>query len=185
MNNFKSVANNLEGVKANKIFINMSVLKIKVTKSGHVNPNTKVKGFIARVITNGTADYGDIVEEACHNITLHEGEAELALKVCMESVAKKLKQGYIVDLGPVGRLYPSCTSEWVEKSEDMQLKDVTPNLYYRPANDLSSAIKGAILQWAKASETADEKVVEDEEEGPTGNPISRGRSAGGQARLDY
>lgn len=135
----------------------MAKLKLKVAKSGRVNPQTKAKGFAARVITNGTAGYEDIVAEACHNTTLHKAEAKVALELCMESVAEMLKQGYIVDLGPVGKLYPSCTSGWVEKAEDLQLSSVTPSLYYRPADEVAAAIKGATLQWAKETE-------EDEEE---------------------
>ena len=102
----------------------MAKLKLKVAKSGRVNPQTEAKGFAARVITNGTAGYEDIVAEASHNTTLHKAEAKVALELCMESVAEMLKQGYIVDLGPVGKLYPSCTSGWVEKAEDLQLSSV-------------------------------------------------------------
>lgn len=72
-----------------------------------------------------------------------------------------LKQGYIVDLGPVGKLYPSCSSGWVEKAEVLQLASVTPSLYYRPADEVAAAIKGATLQWAKETD-------EDEEGGTTG-----------------
>ena len=57
----------------------MAKLKLKVAKSGRVNPQTKAKGFAARVITNGTAGYEDIVAEACHNTTLHKAEAKVAL----------------------------------------------------------------------------------------------------------
>lgn len=125
---------------------------MKIVKSGRMNPSTKAMGFAARVITNGTAGFDDIVAEACHNTTLHKAEAKVALELCMESVAEMLKQGYIVDLGPVGKLYPSCTSGWVEKAEDLQLSDVTPSLYYRPSDEVSAAVKGAKLQWAKSSE---------------------------------
>lgn len=151
----------------------MANLKLKITKSGRMNPKTNEKGFSARVITNGTSDYEDIVGYACRNTTLHKAEAKVAFELCMESVAEQLKQGYIVDLGPVGKLYPSCTSGWVEKVEDLQLSNVTPKLYYRPADDITSAIKGATLQWAKASEATEENVVEDEEEedGPSARPI--------------
>ena len=147
----------------------MSKLKLRISKSGRINPYTKTVGFSARVITNGTTDYEDIVAEACHNTTLHKAEAKVALELCMESVAEMLKQGNIVDLGPVGKLYPSCTSKWVENAEELTLADVTPKLYYRPADDITAAIKGATLQWAKASEATEEDVVE-EEEGPSGKP---------------
>ena len=151
----------------------MAKLKLKIATANHVNPSTKKMGYAARVITNGTADYEDIVKEAGHNTTLHKAEVKVSLELCMETVAEMLKQGYIVDLGPVGKLYPSCNSGWVENAEDLTLSDVTPGLYYRPSDDIQSAIKGATLQWAKASEATDENVVDDEEEeeGPSGKPI--------------
>ena len=132
----------------------MVKLKLKIAKSGRINPVTKTMGYSARVITNGTADYEDIVQEACHNTSLHKAEAKVALELCMESVAAMLKQGYIVDLGPVGKLYPSCTSGWVEKAEDLQLSSVTPSLYYRAADELTATVKGATLQWVKESATS-------------------------------
>ena len=113
------------------------------------------------MITNGTADYEDIVQEA--------------LELCMESVAAMLKQGYIVNLGPVGKLYPSCTSGWVENAEDLQLSNVTPSLYYRAADDLLAAVKGATLQWTKDSgSAADEETGGDGDSGPTAPPDSSG-----------
>ena len=152
----------------------MSKLKLKVAKSGRVNPQTKVKGFSARVITNGTAGYDDIVKEACHNTTLHKAEAKVALELCMDSVAEMLKQGYIVDLGPVGKLYPSCTSGWVEKAEDLKLASVTPSLYYRPADDIAAAIKGATLQWAKEADAESEDDADSGTSGGDSTPDDEG-----------
>ena len=107
--------------------------------------------------------------EACHNTTLHKAGAKVALDLCMEIVAEMLKQGYIVDLGPVGKLYPSCTSGWVEKVKNLQLTNVTPSLYYRPADEVAAAIMGATLQWAKERD-------EEEENSTTGGG---GTSTGG------
>lgn len=148
----------------------MVKLKLKISKSGRINPVTKKMGYSARVVTNGTADYEDIVQEACHNTSLHKAEAKVALELCMESVAAMLKQGYIVDLGPVGKLYPSCTSGWVENAEDLQLSSVTPSLYYRAADDLMAAVKGATLQWVKDSaSSADEEAGTDDGKGGGGS----------------
>ena len=153
----------------------MAQLKLKVAKSGLTNPQTKVMGYIARVITNGTADYEDIALDACRNTTIHKAEAKVAFELCIEIVAEKLKQGYIVDLGPVGKLYPSCTSTWVENADDLKLADITPSLYYRPATEIAAAVKGAVLQWSKATD-ADEADKETD-----GTP---GDSAGGAGGTD-
>lgn len=155
----------------------MSILKLNIIKAGLINPQNKEKGYIARVITNGTADYDDIVADACRNTTLHKAEAKVAFDLCMETVAEKLKQGFIVDLGPTGRLYPSCTSEWVANAEELSLNSVTPKINYRPSDDIASAIKGATLRWVKASEAAGGNTVDEEdspnlkEDGPGGLPV--------------
>ena len=100
----------------------MSKLKLKIAKSGRINPVTKTMGYSARVITNGTANYEDIVEEACHNTTLHKAEAKVALELCMESVAAMLKQGYIVDFGPVVVYHlPAAILNCKEKDDQVSL----------------------------------------------------------------
>ena len=136
----------------------MAILKLKVARSSRINPATKQKGFAARVLTNGTADFDDIVKEAGHNTTMHKAELRMAFELCIESVAEMLKQGCIVDLGPIGKLYPSCTSGWYEKAEDMSLDDVKPGLYFRPGDEEQAAVNAAKLVWAKASDEDDEEA---------------------------
>lgn len=157
----------------------MAKLKLKVAKSGAKNPQTKKMGYVARVITNGTADYDDIVEEACHNTTVHKAEAKVALELCMESVAAMLKQGYIVDLGPVGKLYPSCSSGWVENADELQLGDIKPTFYFHATDDLTAAIKGATLQWVKDSEAAADGDDGDDGDGDGGGGVMPPPAGGG------
>ena len=126
---------------------------------------TKQLGFVARVLTNGTADFDDIVKDAGRNTTMHKAELRMAFELCMDSVTEMLKQGYIVDLGPLGRIYPSCSSGWYEKEEDMKLSDVKPQLYYRAGEDVEGAIKSAKLVWAKGSEEEEEEEGEEGGEG--------------------
>ena len=147
----------------------MAQLKLKIKKSGSKNPVTKQLGFSARVLTNGTAEFDDIVKEAGHNTTMHKAELRMAFELCMDSVTEMLKQGYIVDLGPIGKIYPSCSSGWYEKEEDMKLADVKPQLYYRAGDDVEAAIKSAKLVWAKGSDDEEE-----EEEGGGGTPTPSG-----------
>lgn len=150
----------------------MPQLKLRIKKSGRKNPSTKQLGFSARVLTNGTADFDEIVKEAGHNTTMHKAELRMAFELCLDSVAEMLKQGYIVDLGPIGKLYPSCSSGWYEKDEDLTLSDVKPSLYYRPSEEVEGAIRGAKLVWAKASD-------DDEDEAPEGGNATGGDEGGG------
>ena len=145
----------------------MPQLKLKVKKSGSINPITKEKGFATRVLTNGTADFSDIVIEASHNTTMHKAELRMAFELCLDSVTEMLKQGFIVDLGPLGKIYPSCSSGWYEKEEDIKLSDVKPTLYFRPGTEVEASIRGAQLVWAKGSD--DETEEEGTTDGDTGD----------------
>ena len=144
----------------------MALLKLKVKKAGSKNPITKQLGFTARVLTNGTADFDDIVKDAGRNTTMHKAELRMAFELCMDSVTEMLKQGFIIDLGPLGKIYPSCTSKWYEKEEDMKLDDVKPGLYFRAGEEVEGAIKAAKLVWAKASDEEEESLTPDPS--PTG-----------------
>ena len=151
----------------------MTTLKLKVSKSKRINPLTKQMGFAARVLTNGTAYFDDIVKDAGRNTTMHKAELRMAFELCMDSVTEMLKQGYIVDLGPIGKIYPSCSSGWYEKEEDIKLADVKPQLYFRAGEEVEGAIKAAKVVWAKASDE------DDEEEGGTTPAPSGGDNNGG------
>ena len=149
----------------------MTTLKLKVSKSKRINPLTKQMGFAARVLTNGTAEFDDIVKDAGRNTTMHKAELRMAFELCMDSVTEMLKQGYIVDLGPIGKIYPSCSSGWYEKEEDIKLSDVKPQLYFRAGDEVEGAIKSAKLVWAKASD--------EEEEDENGGGTPSGGDTGG------
>ena len=154
----------------------MAQLKLKIKKSGSKNPVTKQLGFSARVLTNGTAEFDDIVKDAGRNTTMHKAELRMAFELCMDSVTEMLKQGYIVDLGPLGKIYPSCSSGWYEKEEDIKLADVKPQLYFRAGEEVEGAIKAAKLVWAKASDE------EEEDENGGGTP-SGGDNNGGTGSI--
>lgn len=122
-------------------------MKLKVMMAKHQHPRTKQQGYLARIVTNGTAYYEDIARQAGKNTTLNEMEMQLGIALFMGEAAKMLRQGYIVDMGPIGKLYPCCNSRWVENPDDIELDDIRPSLYYRPSEDLAGAIRSAALQW--------------------------------------
>ena len=126
------------------------------------NPQTKKAGFITRISTNGSATFEDLAERAALNTTMHKGEVQLASQLFLDAVSLALKNGQIVDLGPVGKLYPSCTSKWTEKEEDQSLQDVKPAIYYRPSQEISAAVASARITWGKGTE--------EDEDTPTPTP---------------
>ena len=160
----------------------MAKLKLKVKKVTMVHPSTKQRGFTARVVTNGPADYDDIVEDAAEDTTFNQDEIRAAAGIFCRAAAKMLKQGYIVDLGPIGKLYPSCSSGWYEKSEDLKLTDVKPGLYYRASDDVEASINGASLIWAKAED--EEEEAENGGGTPSGGDTSGGGDNGGSGGFD-
>ena len=129
----------------------MSKLRMKVSKSRKNNLANKKMGYVARLITNGTASLDEMAENASRNTTLHKAELKMAFEMLMEEVANMLEQGYIVDLGRVGKIYPRCTSNWVEKASDLSLDDVKPTLYYHPGDDIAGAVRSAGLQWSEGN----------------------------------
>lgn len=158
----------------------MAQLKLRIKKVSMKKPVTKELGFATRVLTNGTAEFDDIVKEAGHNTTMHKAELRMAFELCMDSVTDMLKQGYIVDLGPLGKIYPSCSAGWYEKEEDMKLSDVKPQLYYRAGDEVEAAIKSAKLVWAKAGEEEEEEEEGDDTPTPTPDPGDQGGGSSDQ-----
>jgi hypothetical protein len=73
-----------------------------------------------------------------------------------------LKNGKIIDLGPLGKLYPSVSGKWVEKEEDLALADLTPHCNYRPSQEIAEAIAGASVGWATAKDEDKENTQEPE-----------------------
>ena len=134
----------------------MAKMKLKVARIKHVNPSTKAMGYCTRVVTNGRMGFDEIAERACSNTTVHRAEMRMSLEICMETVSEMLRQGYIVDLGPLGTLYPSCNSGWAERAEDLRLDRLRPSLFFRPARGLQQAVGGATLRWVRGVAESEE-----------------------------
>ena len=150
----------------------MAELKFKIKKCGLVRKinGEKVKGYYGKVNTNGKATFDEIARESAKNTTLHPKEASLAAELLLEGVCEKIKQGIIVDLGPLGVLYPAVSSKWEQDPEDLKLSDMQPKVNYAASNGIISAVKGASLSWASEEEekkpTTDEQAGDNEPETP-------------------
>ena len=138
----------------------------------------KKEGFYGRVITNGTKTWEQIAEEASRNTTVHKAEMKVASELLLDAVTVQLKQGFIVDLGPIGRLYPAVNGNWCENPDDLQLADMKPKVNYKPGADIEAAVKGASLSWTTEEET-DENTVTDDDNTQTGGN-GGGNNGGGE-----
>ena len=158
----------------------MADLKLKIKKQlfkRKVEGQTKA-GYIGKVITSGKAGFDEIARESAKNTTLHPKEASLAAELLLEGVCAKLKQGFIVDLGPLGTLYPAVSGKWEEDPKDLALGDMTPRVNYKGSDDIIAAIKGATLSWAtekdekEGVETPDDDTTNSGNQGGNNNPPS-------------
>ena len=154
----------------------MAKLTLKVKKIAFKHPVTKTPGFVARVLTNGTESFDDICEIAGMNTTYAQEEIVACAGLMLKAAARQLKNGKIIDLGPLGKLYPSVNGRWVEKEEDLTLNDLTPKVNYRPSDEVDEAIKGASLGWATAK---DESSQENEQEPENGDNTGGDDNGGG------
>ena len=151
----------------------MSKLTLKVKKIAFKHPKTKEPGFVARVLTNGTESFDDICEIAGMNTTYAQEEIVACAGLMLKAAARQLKNGKIIDLGPLGKLYPSVSGKWVEKEEDLSLNDLTPHCNYRPSDEVSEAIKGATIGWANAKDEESQEQTQEPE-----NPDNGGEGGG-------
>jgi len=164
--------------KPYKKVINMA-LKIKIKKCGMVRKIEGVKksGFYGKVIANGKKSFEEILKASCKNTTLDFREAELACKMMIDGIAENLREGYIVDLGAIGTLYPAVNGKWDENADNLQLADMKPKVNYKAGADIAAAVKGASLSWTNEPET-DENTVTDDDNTQTGG--NGGGTTGGE-----
>ena len=132
----------------------MAALKLKIKKTllKRKVDGVQKTGYYGRVITNGTKAHSEIALEACKNTTLHKAEAKLAMEMFLDSISENLKQGYIVDLGPIGKLYPAVSGNWVQDPDLLSLDDMKTKVNFRPSDEIKSAIGAAVLSWKKDEE---------------------------------
>jgi hypothetical protein len=154
-------------------------LKIKANKLTRTVEGVKKQGYYGRVITNGTKTFADIAKESARNTTLHPKEAELAANLLLDAITERIKDGFIIDLGPIGKLYPAVSSKWVEDAEDLSLSDMQPRVNYRPSDDIAGAVRGASLAWAtEKDEQEGTATPEDDNQGGGSTPPHGGELEG-------
>jgi len=161
----------------------MAQLTLKVKKVANKNLRTKINGFASRAIANGVATFDDICAQAANNTTLHPKELALAFGLALDAVRDALKNGKIVDLDQIGRLYPAISSHWTETEDEQTLDGLTKRVAYRPSTEINTAIAGAKLAWATAKEAA-----ESDNNGTTtdtgDDDNQQGGNGGGQSDLE-
>ena len=160
-------------------------LKIKVKKTlfkRKIDGVTQA-GYIGRVLSNGTKSFEDIVKASTHGSTLDYREAELACKMMIDGIVENIKQGFIVDLGVLGKLYPAVNGKWDTDADNLSLQDMKPKVNYKAGDDIAAAIRGAQLQWTTEAET-DENTVTDDDNTTTGGDNNGGNGGNPPGELE-
>ena len=78
----------------------------------------------------------------------------------IDGIAENLRNGFIVDLGVLGKLYPAVNGRWDTNADNLSLADMKAKVNYKAGADIEAAIKGAQLSWTNEAET-DENTVDD------------------------
>ena len=154
-------------------------LRVKKTLFKRKIEGVTQEGYIGRVITNGTKTFEDILKASTHGSTLDYREAELACKMLIDGIADSIKQGYIVDLGVLGKLYPAVSGSWKQDPEELAIGDLTPKVNYKPGDDIAGAVKAARLSWTTEEETDENAVDDDDQNTGTGGNSGGGNTGGG------
>ena len=97
----------------------------------------------------------------------------------IDGIADNIKQGYIVDLGVLGKLYPAVNGAWKQDADELSLSDMKAKVNYKAGDDIAAAIRGAQLSWTTEAET-DENTVNDEPETPSGGGDNGGGNPPGE-----
>ncbi len=147
-------------------------LRVKKTVLKKKMEGVTITGYYGRVITNGTKTWEQIAEEASRNTTVHKAEMKVASELLLDAVTAQLKQGFIVDLGVLGKLYPAVNGKWDTDPDNLKLADLKPKVNYKAGDDIAAAVRGAQLSWTTEAET-DENTVNDDDQ-PQGGEGTQG-----------
>ena len=138
-------------------------LKLKKQLMKRKVDGATLTGYIGKVVTNGRKDFDEIARAAVKNTTLHPKEASMAAELLLEGVADELRQGYIVDLGPLGVIYPAVNTPWKQDADDLKLSDMKPKVNYKACAGIAAAVRSASLAWATAKDVANGATVDDDD----------------------
>ena len=158
----------------------MAILKLKIKKTlmKRKIDNVTVSGYYGRAISSGKKTFEEIAKYSCKGTSLDAREAELAAKLLIDGISENLRQGFIVDLGVLGTLYPAVNGPWKTDPKELSLSELTPKVNYVAGEDIAAAIRGAVLQWTTEQET-DENTVTDPDDEPSGGGSGSGTGTGG------
>ncbi len=111
----------------------MSIEYRKQEKNVNVNGTTQ-KMYDAKIVYKGVKTLDEIEKEICNDCSLTEADVAGAVKALENALYNAISQGYIVDMGALGRFKPSFTSKAVKKASDVKKSDIkNVTCIYKPS----------------------------------------------------
>lgn len=141
-------------------------------------------GYYGRVITSGTKNVEEILKASTHGSTLDYREAKLAVDMIIDGITDAIKQGYIVDLGSVGKIVPAVNGPWKQNADELLLTEMRPKVNYRPSEDIASAIRGASLVWTTEQATDENSDADNTGDITNGSSDEGGTSGDGSEPIE-
>lgn len=104
------------------------------------------KKFYASIVTDGEATVDDLVKDIEKFSSLSEPDIRGVITALENVIQTKLAEGRIVRLERLGSLYPTLSSEGMDKAEEVNSNSIKElNINYRPGVRLKKAINDATL----------------------------------------
>lgn len=119
----------------------MSIPIIRKLQNIVINGVSKKK-YVAKVYLQNTVTLEDLAELVNESSTLSKGDFIAAMTECAYQVGILLGEGYPVDLGDLGRLYPTIDAKSCDTAKDVNPKSVKNiDVRFRPGKELREKVK--------------------------------------------
>ena len=104
-------------------------------------------GYCGRLVSRGVKDFNTLLEDASTRVTIHKEEVALGTALLLESALRALEEGFIVDLGPLGKLSTSVHCKWSTNEDDLNPNDMTVGVVYKPSAKVKESMKALKVKW--------------------------------------
>ena len=115
-------------------------MKIKLVEKS--NPNKREdKKWYANAVNAGTKGLNDISRDIAGRSSLTRGDIENVLSNFVDEMPKYLKDGFSIQLGELGTVRLSLSSEGAETQEKFNTNKINPKVIFTPGKAVKSAIE--------------------------------------------
>ncbi|MDR2834059.1 MAG: HU family DNA-binding protein [Streptococcaceae bacterium] len=135
------------------------VISVVPAKIANPQNRNEVKTY-ARALIGRNNDFRYMAERISANVSIKRGDAYATLMELEDETIDMLLKGETVELGGIGKLYLSVSSEGVEDEEDFSVRNIKgAKINFRPGSRLREALKSAKYTQVKPPKKVDSKVV--------------------------